>query len=75
MSKLWGGLPPDFSQNRHTPNPLLPLVRELRDFVAVWVEEHECGCPPEGHVCGLPRARALLTRADKLLAEPQEGNL
>ena len=71
MSKLWGGLPPDFSQNRRAPNPLLPLVRELRD------ELQYAGKQLANADIPWAWADDLFTRASKVLvdaaSEPQEG--
>jgi len=51
------------------PSPLLPLVRELRDFL---VDDHDSYLATNGeHKRACPTC-ALLARADKALAEPQE---
>jgi len=51
------------------PNPLPSLVRELRDVLKNYCQPSEVEVGSPLHI----RATSILVRADKVLAEPQEG--
>jgi hypothetical protein len=62
MSELWGGLPPDNHLTR-APDPLLWLVRELRDAL------EQAGRSLDNADIPWPWDKSLFVRADAALAE------
>ena len=39
----------------------------------LWATLDECDCPPEGHICGLPRLKINIVKAKQAIAKAEGG--
>lgn len=40
--------------------------------LSLWVLADECDCPPEGHLCGLPRLKASMAKIEAAIKQARE---